>query len=56
MTYDELGDCYYTIIGNFRGECPILETGRQVTVHFAIAIIVSFVKYSPGFTTNISGL
>ena len=22
--------------GNFSGECPILETGRQVTVHFAI--------------------
>ena len=22
-------------VGNFHGECPIQETGRQVTVHFA---------------------
>ena len=22
-------------VGNFHGECPIRETGRQVTVHFA---------------------
>jgi len=37
-------------IGNFCGECPIHETGRQVTVHFARARIVRlFVKYSPGF-------
>ena len=22
-------------VGNFHGECPIQETGRQVSVHFA---------------------
>ena len=25
-------------VGNFHGECPIQETGRQVTVHFALGV------------------
>jgi len=26
------------MVGNFHGECPIQETGRQVTVHFAYEV------------------
>ena len=26
------------MVGNFHGECPIQETGRQVTVHFALVV------------------
>jgi len=45
-------------VGNFCGECPIRETGRQVTVHFAMHITmhmiwicsaqVNIYKYIPG--------
>ena len=35
MTDDEAGGCYH--MGRFfRGECPIPETGRQVTLHLCI--------------------
>jgi len=45
MTYDETGDCCSFEAGNFGGECPIHETGRQVTVHFANSSFV-FVYWS----------
>ena len=32
LTDDDAGDCYTKEVGNSCGECPIQETGRQVTV------------------------
>jgi len=41
-----VGDCCEIDAGNFHGECPILETGRQVTVHFAMHIIMHMIWIS----------
>ena len=37
-------------MGSFRGECPIRETGRQVTVHLALRILYAANEDCPGLT------
>ena len=46
MAYDEMGGCEPVAVRFFHGECPIHETGRQVTLHFCIHTFSMLRAYS----------